>query len=76
MGIETSLWCFCFWTIQLYQRQVLYAFLIAYIIEFSMNNTPFGVGIISKLINTFPICRTIQYRQTGLNSSEDVRACA
>lgn len=26
--------------------------------------------------NTFPICRTIQYRQTGLNSSEDVRACA
>jgi len=27
-------------------------------------------------INTFPICRTIQYRQTGLNSSEDVRACA
>jgi hypothetical protein len=30
----------------------------------------------SKLNNTFPICRTIQYRQTGLNSSEDVRACA
>jgi hypothetical protein len=28
------------------------------------------------LNNTFPICRTIQYRQTGLNSSEDVRACA
>lgn len=30
----------------------------------------------SLFINTFPICRTIQYRQTGLNSSEDVRACA
>lgn len=30
----------------------------------------------SELYNTFPICRTIQCRQTGLSSSEDDHACA
>ena len=38
------LWCICFSSIQLYQRHGVYAFYIAYIIEFSRFNTPFRCG--------------------------------
>ena len=47
---------------------------------FSVENYTGDVPAIDKvdllLINTFPICRTIQCRQTGLSPSGDVRACA